>query len=147
MGSDLVVALKEASANGTTLIGLNHHAAPAQRHALQMVHGQMHEPGAVVPRADLALPQARQTYAVLGVQPIGQWGFAYGVNEHRVAVGVTGWKSRLTGGPAMLGGFDMVRLALERGRGAHGAVEVLTDLHERHGGNDHIYLIADATDM
>ena len=144
MGSDLVVALKEASANGTTLFGLNHHTAPAERHALHMVHAQTHPPGAALPIGEVAVPQARHTFAVLGVQPIGQWGFAHGVNEHRVAVGVTGWKSRLTASPGVLGGFDMARLALERGRNAHAAVEVLTDLHERHGGADHIYLIADA---
>jgi hypothetical protein len=45
-----------------------------------------------------------------------------------------------------------VRLALERSRGAHHAFEVLTDLLEHfgepanHGGNDHIFLIADSNE-
>ena len=149
MGSDMVVALKEASANGTTLFGLNHHAPSGLRHALHVVSGQMHDPGELSHVSALDLPQARQTYAVLGMQPIGQWGFAHGVNEHRVAVGVTQWQSRLKSGPAALAGADLVRLALERSRGALNAVEVLTDLLERHGqsrtgeGKDHIFLIAD----
>jgi hypothetical protein len=148
MGSDMLVALKEASADGSTLFGLNHHAAAAERHAVQMVHGQMHDTGAVIALGGIDIPQARQTFSALGVQPTGQWGFVYGVNEHRVAVGVTAWRSRLKGGPAPLAGADLVRLALERSRSALLAVEALTDLLERFGcrdgGGDHIYLIADA---
>jgi hypothetical protein len=152
MGSDMVVALKEASANDTTLFGLNHHAASSLRHALHVVSGQMHDPGDVSHASALAVPQARQTYAVLGMQQIGQWGFTHGVNEHRVAIGVTQWQSRLKSGPAALAGPDLVRLALERSRGALNAVEVLTDLLEHHGQsqtgevNDHIFLIADSNE-
>jgi hypothetical protein len=152
MGSDMVVALKEASANGSTLFGLNYHAPSSQRLAVVMVSGQMHDPGDVSHLSRLAVPQARQTYAVLGLQPVGQWGFRHGVNEHRVAIGVTQWQSRLASGTATLSGPDLVRLALERSRGAHSAVEVLTDLLEHlgqsHSGalNDHIFLIADANE-
>jgi hypothetical protein len=127
MGSDMIVALKEASAHRTTLFALNHHADAGQRHAVQVVPGMMHDPGDVTHTASLAVPQARQTFTVLGVQPLGAWGFLHGVNENRVAVGVTSWR-----------------------RGAHHAFEVLTDLLEHfgepqdHGGNDHIFLIADA---
>jgi hypothetical protein len=147
MGSDMVVALKDASANETTLVGLNHHALPAQRHSVQLVPGHFHEPGQIVPIANLALPQARQTYTVLGLQAQGEWGFEYGVNEHRVSVGATAWHSRIKDRPASLTGADLVRLALERSRTALGAVEVLTDLVQRHGQkNDHIYLIADSAE-
>ncbi len=148
MGSDMLVALKEASADGTTLFGVNHHAAANERHTLQVVHGSMHDTGAVVALGGSNVPQARQTYASLGVQPTGQWGFVHGVNEHRVAVGVTAWRSRLIGGPAPLAGVELVRLALERSRSALLAVEAFADLLERFGcrdgGSDHIYLIADA---
>lgn len=148
MGSDMLVALKEASADGTTLFGLNHHAAATARHTLQMVHGQTHDTGAVISLGGVNIPQPRQTFWAFGVQPAGQWGFIHGVNEHRVAAGVTAWHSRLKAGPAPLGGFDLVRLALERSRSALAAVETLTDVLERFGardgGGDHIYLIADA---
>lgn len=150
MGSDMIVALKEAAAHGNTQFGLNYHAAGHLRHAVQLVPGQMHDPGDVVQISTLNLAQARQTQTVLGMQPIGEWGYAFGVNEHRVAAGVTQWQSRLKGDRASLTGPDLVRLALERGRSAHGAVEVLTDLLEHHGPaqadgvNDHIFLIADA---
>jgi hypothetical protein len=148
MGSDMIVALQEASADGTTLFGLNHHAAAGERHTLQIVPGQMHETGGGISFGVHAVPQARQTFSVLGVQPAGRWGFVHGVNEHRVAVGVTAWRSRLKGGSPPLAGTDLVRLALARSRSALSAIEALTDLLEhfgcRDGGGDHIYLIADA---
>lgn len=145
MGSDMVVALHEASANGTTLFGLNHHAAPEQRHLWRHAAAHCHEAGEVLRFGKLELSQAKHTCAVLGLQPVGQWGLAYGVNEHRVAIGVTSWRSRLGAGDAPLDGQALVRLALERGKSALLATEVITDLLERHGqSGDHIFLIAGA---
>src|SRR6266446_957655 len=95
MGSDIIVALKEASANGTTLFGLNQHAPPHERHSLQAAPAQFHELGATVPVANLLVPQARQTNAVLGLQTQGHWGFTHGINDYRVAAAVTNWQSRL----------------------------------------------------
>lgn len=150
MGSDMIVALREASAHGTTLFGLNHHATAGARHAIYSAPGQMHDTGEVVHTSRHELPQARQTFAVLGVQPVGHWGLAHGINEHRVAVGVTEWHSKLRGDPSALDGLDLVRLALERSRSAHQAVEVITDLLERHAdgsrAGDYIFLLADANE-
>jgi len=80
----------------------------------------------------------------------------HGVNENRVAIGVTDWTSRLNRGTAGDAGPDLVRLALERSRNAHQAVEVLTDLLEHltqtrqddaaTALGDHIFLIADAAE-
>lgn len=153
MGSDMIVALKEASANRSTLFGVNHHAAPSQRHTVQMVPGQMHDVGEAVPIHALHVPQARHTFSVLGLQPAGQWGFVHGVNELRVAVGVTDWQSRLRDGQPAITGIDLTRLCLERSHSATHAVETLIDLLEHHGhglaegsaasAGDHIFLIAD----
>lgn len=90
----------------------------------------------------LALPDAGAAQ-VLGSRPTWLWGFEHGVNEHRVAIG----NERVwtdddpTSAPDGLIGMDLVRLALERGRTATEAVDVLTDLLERHGQGG----IADAT--
>ncbi|MSQ95242.1 MAG: hypothetical protein EXR98_11895 [Gemmataceae bacterium] len=149
MGSDMFVALKEASANQTTLFGLNYHTDGSQRHAVHIVPGMMHEAGDVAHAATAEVPEAKQTFAVLGIQPLHTWGFLHGVNENRVAIGVTSWQSRRPRGPGALSGPDLVCLALQRSRGAHHAFEVLTDLLEHygetpdHGANDHIFLIAD----
>lgn len=152
MGSDMIVALKEASANQTTLLGLNSYADARQSHRVQIVPAMLHDPGDVTRTATAAVPEARQTFAVLGLQPLDTWGFLHGVNENHVAIGVTSWKSRRPCGPGALSGPDLVRLALQRSRGAHHAFEVLTDLLEHygetpdHGANDHIFLIADRTE-
>jgi hypothetical protein len=156
MGSDLIVALKEASANRTTLFGVNHHATPSQCYAVQIVPGQMHDAGDMVPIQDHQVPQARQTCSALGLQPAGKWGFVHGVNEHRVAIGVTDWQSRLRDGPPALSGIDLTRLCLERSHSATHAVEILTDLLERHrhslsegsapSSGDNIFLIADCAE-
>ena len=149
MGSDMIVALKEASANRTTFFGVNHHASANLRHHLQFVSGQFHDPGESAHVSKFALPQARQTFSVFGLQTAGQWGFDYGVNEHRVAIGVTDWQSRLNSKSEVLHGPDFVRLALERSHGAFHAVEILADLLEHcmqgdsTGCNDQIYLVAD----
>lgn len=145
MGSDMLVALREASVTGSTLFALNHHASPAERHAIVALHGQMHDTGATITCGNAKLPQARQTYSVLGLQTCGQWGLVHGVNEHRVAIGATPWRSRLPASSSTLNGYDLVRLTLERSKGALHAVEVLTDLLDRVGSaSDDIYLIADA---
>jgi len=155
MGSDMIVALKEASANRTTLFGVNHHAAPSHCYTVQIVPGQMHDAGDTIPVQGHCVAQARQTFSALGLQPAGQWGFVHGVNEHRVAIGVTDWQSRLRDGPPAISGIDLTRLCLERSHSATHAVEILTDLLERHCHNmaegapssgDNIFLIADCAE-
>lgn len=143
MGSDMVVALKGASANETTLLGVNYHAGPNQRHAVRISSGNHHESGDVLPLRE-PVPQVRSTYTALGLQPRGEWGFRFGVNEHRVSIGVTDWQSRLQNTQGGLSGTDLVRLALERAKSAHAATEIISDLIARHGQQeDHIFLIAD----
>jgi secernin len=151
MGSDMVIAMKEASATGTTLFGLNHHAPATRQYRVKQVRAQFHDLGEKIGTAALQLPQVRQTAAVLGMQPVGQWGFAHGVNEHHVVAGATGWQSRLASDGQTLSGFELVRLTLERSHSALHAVDVLADLIGRHGQgstqndgrHDHIFMIAD----
>jgi secernin len=73
--------------------------------------------------------------ALIGSRPDWMWGFEHGVNEHRVAIG----NERIftiddpRAAPPALTGMDLVRLGLERGRSADDAIDVMTDLLERHG--------------
>jgi dipeptidase len=82
--------------------------------------------------------------AVVGSRPTWLWGFEHGVNEHRVAIGnerVWTTADATAAEPALIG-MDLVRLGLERGRSATGALEVVTALLEAHGQGG----IADAID-
>lgn len=74
-------------------------------------------------------------YALIGSRPDWMWGLEHGINEHRVAIGnekVWTTDSPAHAPPALVG-MDLVRLGLERGASAENALEVMTDLLERHG--------------
>jgi hypothetical protein len=74
------------------------------------------------------------------------------VNDNHVAVGVTGWHSRLPAVGGGLTGTDLTRLVLERAHTALHALDVLTELISRHGQcpeagtrapADNLFLVAD----
>lgn len=157
MGCDMVVALGRATVNGQTLFGLNAHRAPREPQTLHKVLGRAFALGEPVRTQFLEIPQVRQTCTVLGSQAHGLWGFQHGVNEHQVALGCAGWRSKLTRPEPGLLATDLVRLTLERSRSAGQAVDVLTNLIERHGqgrfpcrlpewAGDSIFLVADASE-
>jgi secernin len=133
MGSDMMVALGRATVEGQTLFGQNSSRALEERSSLRLTPGRQYTYGERLTTQYLELPQARQTWTVLGSQPRGFWGYDHGVNEHLVAVGCLPLRpTRLCATPGLLG-TDLVRLALERGRTARQAVDVLTIAIERHG--------------
>ena len=99
----------------------------------------------------------RRLAAVLS-QPVWMWGAEMGVNEAGVAIGNEAIFSRArTREPGLLG-MDLLRLGLECGDTARGAVEVLTALLEAHGQGgragyhdarfhyDNSFLVADTSD-
>jgi secernin len=146
----MVVALGRAAVGATTLFGANHYHEQRQR--VQRITGGHHPADEHVRAAYLRLPQARETYRVLGQQPERCWGFTSGVNENHVAVGVTGWHSRLPAVGGGLTGTDLTRLTLERAHSALHALDILTELISRHGQcpeagtpnpTDNLFLVAD----
>ncbi len=73
--------------------------------------------------------------ALVGSRPGWLWGFEHGINEHRVAIGnekVWTVDDPRAAPPALIG-MDLVRLGLERSRGAEEALDTVTTLLERHG--------------
>jgi secernin len=157
MGCDMVVALGPATGDGHTLFGHNSDRPPGHAPVLQRIPGRSFALGETVKTQCLAIPQVRQTYTVLGVQPTGSWGLDHGINSQRVAMGRAALHTRLRcEGPALLG-TDLVRLVLERARSARHGVDVLVDLMDRHGQGgffgcpvageaDNAFLIADAAE-
>jgi secernin len=133
MGCDTVVALGRATVDGATLFGHNSAWPAREGHDLVRRPGRAYAFGEKVRLRFIELPQARETYTVLGAQPAGHWGYTHGVNEHGVAVGCSSLRTTLAGERTGLAGTDLVRLALERGRTAQQAVDQLTLLVERHG--------------
>jgi secernin len=132
MAGDMVVALGRA-AGGGAVFGHNSHRPAGEFQRLVRLPAREAPAGEAVQAQHVRLPQARQTCAVLGSQPAGCWGLQHGVNEHRVAAGCSSWHGLLSCPRPGLTGADLTRLALERGRSARQAVDVLTDLIARHG--------------
>lgn len=151
MGCDMVAALGQATVNGVSLFGLNRHGPRSPWPLLRRTAGATHAPGTRLQISGHEVPQVRQTATVLGSGQPGSWGLTHGINEHKVAVGLATWTSKLVGAAPGLDGTDLVRLTLERSHSAQSAQEVLTDLIARHGQGrggapeerDHVYLIAD----
>ena len=80
-----------------------------------------------------AIPQARETYAVLLSRPAWMWGAEMGVNASGLCIGNEAVFTRGAYSKTGLTGMDMVRLALERCTAAREAVELLTSLLETYG--------------
>lgn len=147
MDADIVLAIGMATFQGQTLIGQNNHHAGDERHILCRLPRRKFASGETAQCPSLALPQVRQTAAVLGCKPVDGWGLSSGMNEHQLAIATTSWRSRLAsalGAP----GADLARLALERCTAARPALDFITGLVGRHGqttprGEDNIFLIAD----
>jgi dipeptidase len=133
MASDMVVALAPATSDGQVLFGHNSNRFIRQRPALVREVARAFAPGEKVRATQLELCQVRQTGTVLAGRCAGEWGYQHGVNAQGVAIGLTHFRTRLSGEHPGLTGPDLVRLALERAHGARHAVELLTDLVSRHG--------------
>lgn len=133
MGSDMAVALGRATSDGHTLFAQNSSRQTQTGQCLCLTPPRQFSPGEKLRTQHLEIPQARQTYAVLGSKPGGLWGYTHGLNEHHVAAGCIALPTTLTcPQPGLLGG-DLVRLLLERSSSARQAVDLLTDLIKQYG--------------
>jgi secernin len=154
MGCDMVVALPAATGGTQTLFGANHHRPAGEVQSVRLVPGRAFAAGESLHTRFLQIPQVRQTLTVMAIEPEGECGCLFGVNERRVAVSCSQWQSRLVSNSPGLLGPELVRLTLERAHSAGHALEVLTDLIMRHGqgrwtgeaveaNGDHGFVLAD----
>jgi hypothetical protein len=133
MASDMVVALPRATVDGHAFFGHNSNQPASEYPSLVRESGRDHAPGEAVWIREVCVPQARHTLSVLGGRTGTDWGYQHGVNEKGVTLGCSPIRTRLVNEGPCLTGPDLVRLALERATSALQAVEVLTDLINRHG--------------
>ncbi len=130
---DTVVALGDATADGSVLLAKNSDRPSREAQRLVGQSALTHAEGATVPCQYLAVPQVARTAALIGSQPYWLWGFEHGLNEHGVAIGNEAIHTRETSQESGLLGMDLVRLGLERGTTARNALEVMTTLLEQFG--------------
>jgi dipeptidase len=130
---DSLVALGTVTADGAVLFAKNSDRPAAEAQPLVQVPARRYAPGTVLRCTYVDIPQAAETARLIGSRPYWCWGFEHGLNEHGVAIGNhTVFTRDPLGAPGLIG-MDLVRLALERGRSAAQAVEVITALAAAHG--------------
>ncbi len=131
---DTLVALGNATADGSVLFAKSSDRDPNEAHEVVLIPRAKHPPGSTVRCTYIEVPQVEETYTVLLAKPFWIWGAEMGVNEHGVAIGneAVFTKVPYDKGPGLLG-MDLLRLALERARTAREALEVITSLLTAYG--------------
>jgi hypothetical protein len=131
---DSLVASAAETAAGITLFAKNSDRKSSECQTFLQFPEASHPPRSTVRATHIEIPQVAETYRVMGHSPWWVWGFEHGVNEHGVAIGNQTVFSNEPIEPAPgLIGMDLVRLALERGRDAREALEVIATLIESYG--------------
>nr|MBC7245255.1 C69 family dipeptidase [Chloroflexota bacterium] len=131
---DTLVAVGEATADGTTILAKNSDREPNEAQVLTYIPRARHEPGSKVKCTYIEVPQVAETYEVILSRPFWMWGCEMGANEHGVAIGNEAVFTREPYGkePGLLG-MDMMRLALERADTARKALDIIVELLATYG--------------
>ena len=136
MGSacDTWVALKDATADHSIILGKNSDRPPMEAQVLVQYSHQQHAPGETVKCTYVSIPQVGETYEHIGSKLWWAFGYEEGMNEYGVAIGneAVFSKEPLQWGDGLLG-MDLLRLGLERGKTAYDAMHVMIALLEKYG--------------
>ena len=131
---DTFVALADATADGSVILGKNSDREPNEGHEVVLVPAGEHSPGDRLRCTYLEIDQAPRTHAVLLSKPYWIWGAEMGANEHGVVIGNEAVFTKAPREQADgLIGMDLLRLGLERAATAEEALDVITSLLSRHG--------------
>ncbi len=131
---DTMVALGDATSDGSVILAKNSDRLPNEANALVVVPAAEHRPGSRVKCTYVEIEQVPHTFAVLLAKPHWIWGAEMGANERGVAIGNEAVFTRdpYERGPGLIG-MDFLRLGLERAANAREALQVIVRLLEEHG--------------
>ena len=130
---DTLVALGDATADGSVILAKNSDREPNEAHQLVHFPHAHHDPGTSVVCTYVSVPQVSETYELLLSKPFWLWGCEMGANERGVAIGNEAVFTKEPYADVGLLGMDLIRLALERADTALGALRVIVDLLARYG--------------
>lgn len=125
---DTLVALGNATADGSVILAKNSDREPNEAHAVVWQPRLSHLPGSVVACTYQHVPQVPETHEILMCKPFWMWGCEMGANDQGVVIGNEAVFTKEPYADNGLLGMDMMRLALERASTAERALEIITDL-------------------
>jgi len=131
---DTLVALGNATADGSVIFAKNSDREPNEAHHIIIEPAAVHSPGSMVQCTYIQIPQVERTNAVLLAKPFWIWGTEMGANEHGVVIGNEAVFTRVPYDqkPGLIG-MDFIRLALERCNSAYDALQTIIQLLKEYG--------------
>lgn len=131
---DTFVAMSEATADESVILGKNSDREPNEAHEVVVVPAGQHDASESLPCTYITIDQVQVTRAVLLAKPYWIWGAEMGVNDAGVAIGNEAVFTKIPREkqPGLLG-MDLLRLGLERAATADEAADVITTLLAAHG--------------
>ncbi len=131
---DTMVALGNATVDGSVIFAKNSDRHPNEAHWLEVIPAARHAPGSRVHCTYIEVPQVERTHALLLAKPFWIWGAEMGANDQGVVIGNEAVFSKLPAekAPGLIG-MDFIRLALERAATAMEALTTITTLLESYG--------------
>lgn len=134
LGCDTFVAFPPIAPPDTVIFGKNSDRPQGEGQSIRRYPAQKHESSSNVKCTYISIPQAPTTHAVLLSQIDWMFGVEMGSNECGVVIGNEAvWTVEPEESKPALLGMDLVRLGLERGDSARGALDTITTLLEEHG--------------
>ncbi len=131
---DTFVTLPDRANKQAILFAKNSDREPDEAQAIVRIPATQH-PERMVRCTYIEVPQVKETFEVLLSKPFQMWGAEMGANEHGVVIGNEAVFTRVHIAKKNNGltGMDLLRLALERSRTAHQALECIIEHLEKYG--------------
>ena len=130
---DIYVALGNYTKNGNIIFGKNSDRLEAEAQLITHTPRMKHSKEDLLECTHVSIPQVSETAEVLLSQPYWMWGAEIGANEYNVVIGNEAVATKEPFNETGLLGMDLLRLGLERGKTAKEALEIITNLLEKHG--------------
>ncbi|NOZ73874.1 MAG: acyl-CoA--6-aminopenicillanic acid acyltransferase [FCB group bacterium] len=126
---DTFVVLSSVTADGSVILGKNSDREPNEIQSFEYHPPKEYPEGSTVRCTYETIPQVKETLGVWLSRPFWMWGAEMGANEAGVAIGNEAVFTKIPlNRKSGLTGMDLLRLALERGRTAESAMEIIIQL-------------------